>query len=288
MSEFTDEEIEKINEDESEKTARDFEEFKEAVKLGRCSQCGESLTSFKEEVPCLHWLLLPDGFRKKHFKKLFETFTYDRIEAFLRWYVNVETPLRHINDLREEHDGDKVKALTIQCDNLEWSFSIAQGCLEGKDGKHGPHYHFQMRVDGRPLHNYSDRHIKLSDYELWMLNIEQGKDPQFKRRDSYGMGMQGAVDDVDTERLLSVMRRAENEESATFHVGTLLEADAGHMISGDDIADLLEESRCTGVPMHQLIKRLEHVKAEVYIEPGPGVPAAAQRTPVRPGRRKRD
>jgi hypothetical protein len=281
MSRFTPEEAEKINKENHEKNARDFKDFKKDLAAGKCWVCKESLSNFDETKPCQHWLLKPDGFRKKHFKILFAACTYDKLEGFLRWYVNAHLPFQGINDLKEEHDGSKLRALTIKHDNLEWSFSFSQSCLEGKYGNHGPHYHFQMRVDGRPFFDYGNYHIKLSDYELWLLDIDQGKNPDFKRIDTHGMGMEGVFNDIEPEVLLDGMRRTDDMDKATFHLQTMVEAEPGKTISGDDIADLIEESKSTGVPLAKLVKRLKGVKTRVYIEPGDGVPKPAQRTPSR-------
>lgn len=283
---LSDEEMAEISQKQHEEAVRDYEEFKTLLADGKCSICYSTLQGFDEDKPCLHWLLMPPGFKKKHFKLIFDKFTYDRIEGYLRWYVNYHQPFRNINDLKEEHDPSKVKALTISHDNHEWSFSFAKNCLEGKDGNHGPHYHFQMRVDGRPLHNYGNRHIKLSDYELWFLDMELGNNPQIKMNPAYAMGMQSAVDDIPTEDLLNAMQTTDDYDSATFHISSMIEADEGTTISGDDIADLIKESRATGVPMHRLIKKLNNVKSTIYVEPGPGVPEAAQRTPRKRGKKK--
>lgn len=277
MSRLTPEEARKINEANHEKNARDFEQFKKDLASGICWVCKDKLASFDESSPCQHWLLKPEGFRKKHFKILFNACTYDKLEGFLRWYSNAHSPFQGINDLKEEHDGSKLRAMTIKHGTLEWSFSFAQGCLEGKDGKHGPHYHFQMRVNEKPFFDYGNYHIRLSEYELWLLDIDLDKNPDFKRIDTHGMGMEGVFSDVEPEALLNGMRTTDDMDKATFHLQTMIEAEPGKTISGDDIADLIEESKRTGIPLARLVKRLQGVKTRVFIEPGEGVPKPAQR-----------
>jgi len=166
MTRLNQDEIAKLNEDNYEKNKKEFKEFKEDVAAGRCWVCKDELNSFQKNKPCQHWLLMPNGLRKRYFKTLFDACTYDKLEGFLRWYANAYVPFQNINDLKEEHDPNKIRALTIKHENLEWSFSFSKSCVEGSHGIHGPHYHFQMRVDGKPFFDYSDRHIKLSDYEL--------------------------------------------------------------------------------------------------------------------------
>ena len=286
MGRFTPEEAERINRANHENNSRDFKEFKKELARGQCWVCKEALDSFDEAKPCQHWLLKPPGFRKKHFKILFGARTYDKLEGFLRWYVNAHLPFQGINDLKEEHDSSKLRALTIKHGDLEWSFSFSQGCIEGIDGPHGPHYHFQMRVADRPFFDYGDYHIKLSDYELWLLDIDQGKNPDFKRIDTHGIGMEGVLNDIEPETLLDGMRITGDMNKATFHIQTMITAEDGKMISGDEVADLIEESKRTGVPMAKLVKRLKDVKRIVFIEPGDGVPQPAQRKASRGKKRQ--
>ncbi|MFZ4500567.1 MAG: hypothetical protein ACOYMZ_03725 [Minisyncoccia bacterium] len=48
-------------------------------------------------------------------------------------------------------------------------------------------------------------------------------------------------------------------------------------LSGDDIADMIEERKRTGVSMAKLVQRLKNVKVQTIISPGPGVPEIAAR-----------
>lgn len=278
LDDLSQKQIEELNRRELEKTEKDFKEFKKDLAKGICWVCKRPLDSFDESNPCQHWLLLPEGFRKKHFKALFEAKTIDMIEGFLRWYANAHEPIRNINNLKEEHDGKKLKALTIKHGNLEWSFSMSKGCFAGTHGSHGPHYHFQMRVDGKPFHDYSDRHIRLSEYEKWILNIEHGKHPKIKKIERHGAGMQDLLDNVGSEKILESMQTAGDPDSAMFNISSVVMAADGDGISGDDFNALLKEHRETGAPLHQLVKKLKNVNTTVIVEPGKGVPEAAQRT----------
>lgn len=279
---YTPDEIDQINKKFYEENEKDFHEFKKSVKNGECWLCKRSLSEFDEKQPCPHWLLMPSGFRKKHVKHVLNNHTYDVIEGFLRWYVNAgETPFKNINDIKDEHDPSFVRAFTIRHDNLEWSFSFSEGCLAGKDGSHGPHYHFQMRVDDRRFFDYGDYHAKLSVADLRMLAIQTGKDPDIVFDDHFAMGMEGFMNRTDPDTLLQNLHRTEDESNATFHMQTMLVADPGTEISGDEIADIIEESRKTGVPIAQLVRRVKNAKARVFIEPGDGVPRPAQRKRTR-------
>jgi len=278
---YTSDEIEQINKQFYEQNEKDFHEFKNSVRKGQCWLCKDGLSTFDETKPCPHWLLMPAGFRKKHVKHVLNGFSYDVIEGFLRWYVNAgDAPFRSINDIEGEHDPSFIRAFTIKDDKLEWSFSFAKGCLQGQDG-HGPHYHFQMRVDDRPFFNYSNYHIKLSSNDLQMLKVQTGEHPDIVFDDRYAMGMEGIMTKVDPKFLMQSLKTTDDEANAMFHMQTMVVAEPGTEISGDDIADLIEESRRTGVPMAQLVKRISNVRASVFIEPGDAVPKAAQRKKVR-------
>ena len=205
----------------------------------------------------------------------------------MRWYVNAgETPFKNINDIKEEHDPSFIRAFTIKHNNLEWSFSFSEGCVNGGHGGHGPHYHFQMRINNQRFFDYGDYHIKLSLADIEMLKIQTGKYPEIIFDDHYAMGMEGLMNRTEPENLLKNLRRTDDEEKATFHMQTMLVADPGTEISGDEIADLIEESRQTGIPLAQLVKKLNNVRTRVFIEPGSGVPEPAQRKRVRVKKKK--
>ncbi len=232
----------------------------------------------------MHWLLMPSGFRKKNFPSLYQAFELTRIEAFLRWVVAAQTPLGGINDIKEEHDGKNVVDVTIKYNNLEWSMSCSPGCLQGSHGGQPPHYHFQMRIDGRPFIDYSDHHIPLADDDLWMIDVKLGKNPQVVWRELYGMGIGAAREEVEPEALLSYMRTAKDESAAPFRLQTMIAAEPGNTISGEKIMELIEESKSTGIPLAQLARKLDGVSVSTVITPGDGIPAAAKRTARKRGR----
>lgn len=283
--EMDDDEIEVFNKENMEENRKDYEAFKKDLEQGICWLCKKEFTYCDLRYPCQHWLLLPDKLRKKHLKNLFAKYTYDQLEGFLRWYVNAHAHGRHINDLREEHDKNIARGITIKFNGIEWAMQFGKNCIEGKHGSVGPHYHMQIRKDGNIFHSFSDNHIKLSDYELWKLNIDLGKDPMIKRIDSVGAGIQDILDNFDKEELLARMKPTLENEEAQFHIQSLVVAEKGHTISGDEIADLIEESKRTGKPMHQLLKKLSNAKTTVIVTPGPAIPPAAKREKHRHNKR---
>lgn len=140
-----------------------------------------------------------------------------------------------------------------------------------------PHYHLQMKIDGRIFISYSDFHIPFTDYDLWVFAAKRGDFGKIKPLSIYDIGMQGVLDQVPAENLLEGMRSTLQEDQATFNLSTMLEADPGTTISGDEIADMIEESKKTGIPLAKLIRRLKNVRATTIIQPGPGVPEIAGR-----------
>jgi len=54
--------IQKYNEE----NAKQYEDFTDAFSKDCCYLCGMKLSYFSPVEPCFHWLLLPDGIKKKH------------------------------------------------------------------------------------------------------------------------------------------------------------------------------------------------------------------------------
>ncbi len=242
--------------------------------------CNKSFSSFDVNEPCLHWLLRPPGFDKKHLPQVYSQYDYNRIQPYLRWLANAEVPFKNINDLIEEKSSKKIIENTIRYKNFEWSFSCSSGDLKGHPNSQSgnmPHYHLQIKINGRVFISYSDFHIPFTDYDLWIFAAKRGDFGKIKSFSFYDIGMQGVLDQIPTESLLEGMQSTLQEDRATFHLSTMLEADPETTISGDDIADIIEESKKTGVTIAKLIRRLKNVRATTIIQPGPGVPEIAGR-----------
>ncbi len=267
------------NEKQTKKDEEDFQELRVALAQDKCNYCGNPLSHFSDKRPCFHWLLKPEGFKKKNFPLLFRQKGFHQLEAYLRWVANCEKPMRNINDLVEEKSSSKIIEETIRYKNLEWSFSCSIGDRQGhKDSYEGkmPHYHFQMKVDGNVTINYSGFHIPFNDYDEFCFAVKDNKFDRLKSAYVCGAGMQTLFDHMSPEELVDNMRHAE-EEDAALNVSIMIQAVEGTTISGDEIADMLEERRRTGVSMAKLVQRLENVKVQTIISPGPGVPEIAAR-----------
>ena len=272
------------NQKEFERAKTEYKKFKEYFSQGFCYLCRKPLKTFSKKNPCLHWLLKPKKFKKKHLPEISKKYGLFQTQSFLRWVANEEAFAKNINDLKDEGTGNKLIELTIKYKNLEWSFSCALSDYDGhSSSKHGknPHYHFQMRVEKRPFIRFNDFHLPLSDMDI--INIEAIKsNPQLiKQRFSFGEGMNVMFNDEVVEK---VLKKTENPEEATYNIDTFAYAEEGKTISGDDLYSIIQESKEKGVTVASLIDKLPNAESKIIISPGPGVVEQAPR----PGRKKRD
>jgi hypothetical protein len=277
--------IEAENKKELEQNSKDFKEFKEALAKGDCFYCGHPISHFSQSKPCFHWLLKPKGFKKKHFPLLYADKSFHQLEAYLRWVANSDRIGVNINDLVEEKNTSKIIEQTICYKNLEWSFSCSKGDMDGHAHKHEgtmPHYHFQMKVDGNVIINYSGFHIPFQDVDHFYFAMKKGAFDRMEHRHIQGAGMQTIFDNFKPEELLNLMRTstdADDPQKSPFHMETFVMAKPGTTISGDEIAELQKESHKTGVPMAKLLRKLKNVQVSTVIQPGPALPEIAKRTP---------
>lgn len=288
FSKLTPQQIKKMNERTVRETEKEYIEFKDALKRDECYLCHKKFSYFSIDHPCIHWLLRPSGFDKKHFPIVFTRFDYWRINPYLRWLANSEALFRNINDLVEEKCSSKVVEQTIKYKNFEWSFSCSKTDITGHSLKirgRKPHYHFQMKIDGNIFIKYSDFHIPFTDYDLWVFAIVRNEFDQIKHVQTHGMGMQGVIDELPPRTLLDAMINTSEESEATWNPQTIVEAMPGKTISGDEIADLIKKSIETKIPIARLIKNLKNIKIKTIIMPGPGVPKIAAR---KGGRKKNE
>jgi hypothetical protein len=281
LSEIPFEKLNKYGDIDREYAESQFREFKANLGRGICFYCNQNIESFLSDRPCFHWLLNPKGFKKKFFPTLYAKYGFHQLETYLRWLANTETPVRNINDLDIEKNPSKKIELTIIYKNMEWSFSCSNGDYEGhKDKYEGsyPHYHFQMKSNGRVIINYGGFHIPFSDYDEFVFAVKQGDIERLKYAHSFGAGMQSLMDRMTPEKMLGGMKNSDNViEKDQFHLSTYIEADPGTTISGDEIADLIKESKATGEPLAKLAQKIKNVRITTVITPGPGIPEISNR-----------
>ncbi len=283
LNSLTPEKIEELNRKVKRDSDKVYRKFKKKLAKGKCFLCGGLLSDFFVEKPCMHWLLRPVGFDKKHAEIVFQKFNYLRIQSYLRWMANTDLPAGNINDLEEEKNPDKILEYTIRYKNIEWSISCGKGDMSGhrfafNSNARKPHYHFQMRIDKRPFIDYGNLHIPFTEEDLWHLPIMLGMVEKAGYANYHGMGMQDMMARIDPEELLDSMQKSGDEDDGVYNLQTLVEAEPGKTLSGDDIADLFKKHKETGIPMAKLIREMENVgNATTYITPGPRVPEQAGR-----------
>lgn len=278
---YTAEEIEKFNKEIIENSNRQYKEFTAGMRKSSCYLCGEKLDYFKKSKPCPHWLLKPRGFKKKHFPLLTNNFCYHQIRAYVFWLANYEKMFGNINNLEDEKNNKKYFEYTVKYKKIEWSFSCSWEDLIGHKKSafwNKPHYHFQMRIDGRPFINYSDFHNPFFEEDMFTFDVIAGKVPGFGFRSGHATGMQEVLDVATPEKLLDSMKKAKGEKDGAFKIDTFIEANDGFTISGDEIADLYEKQKKTGETMAKLVKDMKNVKITTYIQPADSLPDIAGRT----------
>ena len=259
-------------------------QFKAAFAKGQCSFCGKSLESFDETEPCRHWLLKPDGFRKEHFPLLAVKFSLGVLENYARWAANEEAFGRNINDLADEGTG-KLVELTIKYKNITWSFSCGVNDLSGHESgqphSQTPHYHFQMRVNDQPFIRYNDFHLPLSEADVGFLELMRANPGKVKKRLAGGEGMDELLDESTLEHIVTAARSGtsdEEAESAPVKLDTIIVAEPGKTIKGEDIHNLIEEARREGVTATSKLRKLKGVQMQTFVSPGPGVVHQAARS----------
>ncbi len=289
LSGLSPEERERANERNRQEALKQHKLFEEAFKAGQCCFCGARLTAFDEAKPCRHWLLKPDGFGKEHFELLAKEHSWSVLENYLRWVANEEAFAQNINDLADEGTG-KLVELTIKYRNIAWSFSCGASDLTGHKGgsqlSQQPHYHFQMYVDGKPFIRYNDFHLSLSEADVGFLEYMRDNPGKVKKRLAGGAGMGELLDESTLERVVSMARSGTSEqdvESAPIKLDTLVFAEPGTTIKGEDIYNLIQAAKAEGVTISSKMRELKDVSIETFVSPGPGVVQQATRS----GRKKR-
>jgi len=261
-------------------TIKEHAKFLKYLKEGKCYICQSYLSTFDKELPCVHWLLRPAGFDKRHFPLIYKKFRYGRINSWCRWIANSIVPIQNINDLVAEKRSKKVIEETILYREYEWSFSCDNNDLKGHNhGEYGrmSHYHFQMKINGNLFIKYRDFHIPLEQEDIFEINVDLGNIQGVTRRRIFDSGMQEAITKIKPEKMLKKMRVSEKKDTQTWRLQTLLTAKNGKMISGDVIWNLIKKSKETGKPFASLVEELDDVSVERMITPGPAVPKIARR-----------
>jgi len=283
---LSEEEKKNGNESEVRRVHEEHSRFKKAYDANECYLCNKSLNSFSKKRPCIHWLLKPKGFKKKDVLLLAENYGLFQIQSLLRWYANETGFAKNINDLTDEGTGNKLIELTIKYKNIEWSFSCAESDYMGHENsqhsKH-PHYHFQMRVDKRPFINFNDFHLALNEADIINIESMRSNPNLIKQGNSFGEGISDLFNENVIEEMLTSVTMTNDPDEAEFKIDSVVMADEGMEIKGEDIYKLMVEAKDKGVTVASLLHKLPNSKTEVMVSPGPGVVEQAPRT----GRKKK-
>jgi hypothetical protein len=238
-------------------------EFQAHFRAGTCFLCNEALATFKSDHPCLHWLLRPPGFTKRHFMDIARRYSCFDMQTFLRWVASEEAFAKNINDLPEEGTG-KLIELTIRYKIFEWSFSCAESDYLGhateSEESRRPHYHFQMRANKQAFIRFNDFHVPLLERDIWFIEAQRFTPGMLRLRISGGPGMGELLDDNIIEHLVMNGTSEGTEEDAPIELNTMIVADEGATISGDDLANLIEEARSKRVPVSSLVHKLPNAR----------------------------
>lgn len=277
------EELARVNEEQRAEAAEEHKQFTEAFRAGQCNFCGDALTAFSSDKPCRHWLLKPEGVRKEHIEQIAEQFSWMILENYLRWVANEEAFAKNINDLADEGTG-KLVELTIKYKNLEWSFSCGESDLGGHDGggEHSkkPHWHFQMYIDGLPFVRFSDFHLPLSEADAGFLELKRDN-PKVRKSLTGGAGMNELLNAFTPEQLARLGRSGTTDdevESAPIKLDTIVMAEPGKTISGEDLYNLFQKAKAEGVTATSKMRELKNVTVQTFVSPGPGVVRQATRS----------
>lgn len=281
MNSLTTEQIEEGNRKQEAENKEMFLEFSDAYSKGCCSLCGNKLDYFSPYETCFHWFLKPSEIKKKHFKDyLSEDIGFFKLESYFRWIATIEKPFRNINDLKCETTESKLLETTIKYKNIEWTLTYGKSDLEGhKDSKNAnfPHFHLQMLVDGLPFIRFNDFHIHFSKEDLF--NIEFLKEENVLFRNSQAPGMTDILEDSEMlEKIDEHLTVAEKEEDASLNFDTMIQMPEGKTMSGDEIAEIFEESKRTKKPIRHLMKEhFPEAKIQSIVSPADGVPEKKKR-----------
>ncbi len=267
----------------NEENERVYNEFIEALNMNKCFLCNKQMNSFIVSEPCFHWFTYPNGIKKKHFNNyLTNPISFFRLNSYFRWLANTEKPLGNINDLKEETSANSYMETTIKYKNIEWAFSIGHtdisGHVNSTDGA-APHFHIQMKIDGKIFLKFNDFHIKFTDEDLFTIELLEQASDKFEIRHTYGEGM-GIMESEENLKIMDeYMSIAEDDNAALFNRQTLISAPEGQTLSGELIQKAIEESQRTKKPIGKLLQEyIQEANVITVITAGDGVPNMAKRS----------
>ncbi|MYM37564.1 hypothetical protein GTP38_24875 [Duganella sp. FT94W] len=283
LDSMSDEEAELGQRIQQEETAQEYAAFKAAYHQGVCYLCDEPFERMRSDRPCTHWLLRRAKFKKNDFAKIWDVYDYHSTAAFLRWCANEEHPLRNINDLASEKGNRKVISYTVKWKDIEWTFDCSSSDLagHGKGFSSFPHYHFQMRIDGRQFINFNDFHVPFSEKDLFMIAANELPTVRADFGPA-GAGMQDAVE-ADLDFVIDETEPTEDPNAATYDLSTIIVAD-DKPLSGHEFLKIIQEAKKKNRTVASVARERLKDKASVttIVSPAESIPAIAVRTENKP------
>lgn len=259
----------------------EHETFKAAFSIGQCYMCGDALGDFLLGNLCLHWMLRPKGVKKLHLEEVLRKHGAGETQNYLRWVANTEAFGVNINDLADDTTEPKSIEVTIRYKEFEWSLSCARSDLAGHpNSKYGtfPHFHFQMRINGRPFINYNDFHVPLTKAEAVFLRART-HEPKLVSKFPGGEGMGEILTEENLKELIDLPLEQEREGSlAALSLSTFIIADEGTTMSGEDIYSMIQKANAERRTMASAAKDMPNVSVSTSVAPGPAVVELAERT----------
>lgn len=281
---FTEEQRANFTQKQIDESNRQHADFIAAFNAGACYLCGGGLDSFDKAAPCVHWLLRPDGFKKKHFPEITKKYGAMQMQAWLRWVATTEAIARNIVDTGGENGNDKLLEVTIKYQRFTWSFSCRESDFMGhKMARVGnaPHYHFQMRIDDRPFINYNDFHPPLHRHDIVGLEMLRNSKGVVKSVFLHGPGIYDVLTEENLETIIDLpMDRSGDPETGAISIQTMMIAEPGTTMSGEDIYDMIQSARAKGVSIASEARGFKGANVRVMVGEGPGVVEPAPRTPL--------
>jgi hypothetical protein len=247
---LTPEQVTERNERQRQTAEKEAAEFREAFGLGNCSVCGKSFASYTKGEPCLHWLLRPDGFEKDDLPRIAEVWGMGQMQLFLRRVANEE--------------GDYA------------------GHESDSQASRKPHYHFQMRHNGRPYIDYNNFHLPLNANDMRI--IEAKRTGAATARYAGGEGMSEIFTDENLERLATMGTPAKVEGEGVAKLDQFVIAKGPDGMRGEDIMAAIQKAKAANKPMTEFLRQIPDASVTTIVSPGPGAVEQALR---KGGRKKR-
>lgn len=232
--------INKFNEAQAERDAKDFQSLKENLENGKCYLCGHTIDYIDESTPCFHWFLNPKTKKKQLAKVLNAGKGLLHLYGYLTWVANSVNPLVNIDDTADGIDINKIFETTIRYKEFEWSFSLAHSDLEGHQGTKSdyPHFHLQMKKNGSIVIKFNDFHIPFSDNDFAQIELMRQGVLDFIPGFEAGIN---TLKDIDSQEFNSLLSRSDSDGEMAFRTHTELWIPKD---KEDEIYSKINELRC--------------------------------------------